>query len=236
MAASSSAARGGPLTAEEVQQEAGEEFFSLLLDLKFQGKLKAKDACLLAYGAVNAGATGPAEQLGLEPGRSGSNYSRKFDSVAGSDLKDPALYYLDVPQHLHHDGSRSVKPLAARPAHEGLLEEVEDPDFEAKLRDYTTGLPAAYWDHPVVQGALPRRAIPLALYMDGIKYAVNDTMLGIFVVNLVTGRRHLVCSLRHRSWCRCGCRGWCSLWPIFRVPALGPPRPGHRHAPQLSPR
>jgi len=38
----------------------------------------------------------------------------------------------------------------------------------------------------------------------------------VFVVcNLVSGARHLAAVLKKRDFCRCGCRGWCSLRPIF---------------------
>ena len=37
-----------------------------------------------------------------------------------------------------------------------------------------------------------------------------------FVVeNLISGERHLVCAVRKSHMCRCGCRGWCTLYPIF---------------------
>jgi len=36
------------------------------------------------------------------------------------------------------------------------------------------------------------------------------------VYNIISGRRHLVCVLRKSMMCRCGCAGWCSVWPILR--------------------
>ena len=44
----------------------------------------------------------------------------------------------------------------------------------------------------------------------------------------LTEQRQLVCVLRKRWLCRCGCRGWCSLLPALNVPplsvSLGAPR------------
>ena len=33
--------------------------------------------------------------------------------------------------------------------------------------------------------------------------------------NLVSRKRHLLLSIRRLMFCRCGCRGWCSLFPLF---------------------
>ena len=90
-----------------------------------------------------------------------------------------------------------------------------DTAFWEKVQTCTAGLPPAYSQHPVVQRSLPHTAIPLALFVDGVQFATRDTILGIFVVNVATKVRHLVCTLRNSRMCRCGCGGWCSLWPVF---------------------
>eukprot|EP00959_Pyramimonas_sp_CCMP1952_P460142 9479385-Pyramimonas_sp.AAC.1 len=63
--------------------------------------------------------------------------------------------------------------------------------------------------------------IPLAIYTDGVRYtsALNsntDSLLGVWVVNMVSQKRHLVCSLRENQFCSCGCKGWCTYWVIPR--------------------
>eukprot|EP00974_Lingulodinium_polyedra_P055833 5369529-Lingulodinium_polyedra.AAC.1 len=45
-------------------------------------------------------------------------------------------------------------------------------------------LPPVYYQHPVVAAALQRgecNVIPLAVYMDFVPYAANDSVLGIWV-------------------------------------------------------
>ena len=63
-------------------------------------------------------------------------------------------------------------------------------------------------------------AIPLALFLDGVQYANRDSMLVINVTNLLTEQKHVVAVLRKRLMCgkkaSCGCRGWCSLWPLWQ--------------------
>ena len=43
----------------------------------------------------------------------------------------------------------------------------------------------------------------------------RDGLLAWLVVNVISGRRHIVAALRKSRMCKCGCRGWCSLWAIW---------------------
>eukprot|EP00959_Pyramimonas_sp_CCMP1952_P136128 2848193-Pyramimonas_sp.AAC.1 len=80
----------------------------------------------------------------------------------------------------------------------------------------------AYREHPiVVTGVSNGRAqpLPLGIYLDGIRYLLQaagrqDTVAGVWLINLISGKRHLLCSLRHSDTCLCGCRGWDSLYPL----------------------
>lgn len=40
-------------------------------------------------------------------------------------------------------------------------------------------------------------------------------MFGYWLVNLVSGGRHLMAVMRKRITCTCGCRGWCSYRPVY---------------------
>ena len=39
--------------------------------------------------------------------------------------------------------------------------------------------------------------------------------MGFFVHTIISNRRHLVALLRKSELCRCGCRGWCTVYPIM---------------------
>eukprot|EP00969_Alexandrium_andersonii_P291546 12886049-Alexandrium_andersonii.AAC.1 len=67
-------------------------------------------------------------------------------------------------------------------------------------------LPPAYTQHAVVQGS-PSRVWPIAVYMDGVAYTQSDTVVGMWVTNMVSQTRHLVALVRKRLLCRCGCKG-----------------------------
>ena len=46
-------------------------------------------------------------------------------------------------------------------------------------------------------------------------YSHVDSTIGFWIVNMITERRYLACCMRKKMLCRCGCRGWCSLFEVF---------------------
>ncbi len=105
--------------------------------------------------------------------------------------------------------------------HEVLDKEMQQtPKVIAELRDQiaTRSFPDAYFDHPVVKQyeAEPMRPVmPCALFLDGVPFTKRDGLLGIVVYSLISFKRHLLAVFRKSNMCKCGCRGWCSLWPVF---------------------
>eukprot|EP00959_Pyramimonas_sp_CCMP1952_P050596 1057192-Pyramimonas_sp.AAC.1 len=41
-------------------------------------------------------------------------------------------------------------------------------------------------------------------------------MTGMWLINVVSGKRHLISTWRASLNCRCGCKGWHSNWVILR--------------------
>ena len=80
-----------------------------------------------------------------------------------------------------------------------------------------------YVTHPQVRDADRLgivRPVPLGLYLDGVSYVQSasgrsDSVCGFWAINLITNVRHYLTSLKSSDYCRCGCRGQCSLYPIF---------------------
>ena len=78
-------------------------------------------------------------------------------------------------------------------------------------------------EHPQVARALAmgwHPPIPLAVYVDGVVYQQgasgrSDTVGGYWIINLVSGSRYLVAVARHSDECRCGCKSWCTTYPIL---------------------
>lgn len=75
----------------------------------------------------------------------------------------------------------------------------------------------------------------VSLYLDGVPYTNTDSVVGIWLINMVAGVRHMLGLVRKSITCRCGCRGWDTFFPIlqfllwsFRALASGN-FPGQRH-------
>ncbi len=82
-----------------------------------------------------------------------------------------------------------------------------------------------YTSHPTVKAAaeagLPS-PLPISIYMDGVSYSDGasgrqESVYGLWVINCLSGRRHLVTSLKTGDYCCCGCGGWCTLWPCLKT-------------------
>ena len=133
-------------------------------------------------------------------------------------LSDPKFAFIDVTVFNRAEGLRGTRSIPCLPPQLTLQDEIDSfgrDRFDAELRNYVSDMPPAYTEHVVVQKSRPNIAIPLALYIDGVQYATRNSLIGVWLVNLVTQRRHLMVNIRKDSLCRCGCKGWCTLWAIM---------------------
>lgn len=201
---------------EPTAVQAGAIFVEFLLNLLYTNALSAKAMCILCYWAAKAGAAGPVTDFALKPGSPSGHYRRKVDAATNVDLRasEASMYKISVPQHSKYDLSRTLHPMPVRLPHEELAEEVlanpaclQGPICET----------AAYKSHPVVRANPGVPVMPVALYLDGIAFTKRDSMLGIFVYSLITMKRHLCMVLRRSHLCKCGCKGFCSLFPVFEA-------------------
>jgi len=160
---------------------------------------------------------GKVNKLGKAPGdTSTGHYSAHFDAASQTEKADPSHYFLDMPAYRKVDAMRGSRLVPVVPAHEALAEEIAaTPEFARLLEDSLPNLPPAYHEHPVVRSTQGLVA-PVALYMDGVAFGTRESVLGFFLLNLTTGRRHLLAALRKGWQCKCGCGGYCSLFPILR--------------------
>ena len=160
-----------------------------------------------------------AVKYGLRPTASSGHFSRHLDSVLRWRKHDHSLLSVSVPTFSRATSCRTVSQVPFHTFHEHLaLDFADEVGARTRLRETATSgrLPPCYYQHPVVREAAGNQwVIPLAVCLDFVPYAVNDSVLGIWVVNLMNDRRYLHSVLRRRSLCLCGCKGWCSLHPLF---------------------
>ena len=78
-------------------------------------------------------------------------------------------------------------------------------------------LPQSYFDHEAVRAtpAGDPPCMPIGMFVDGVPFQKKDGVIGFWIYTLITGVRHLAIVVRKSELCRCGCKGWCTMWIIL---------------------
>ena len=198
------------------KESAMEEFMDVLMSLYMSSVISARIFCVICYWLGKAGL--PFGQYGLRPDASSGHYKRHLDKVLGVPDFSKDLYEVPVAGHRKHDLSRTQHNICALPPHEQLYAELASiPSIDLRLDEakHDKMLPPAYFEHPIVKQSPAEGVLPIALYMDGVPYSHTDSVIGVWICNLLTGVRHLSLVVRKRLVCKCGCRSWCSFFPVF---------------------
>ena len=194
-------------------------------------KLSAADFCILCHLCAKAGVKGGAFSVYAQgPDRPSGQYQRHLDSV----LPGPGpLYWVPIPMQQKRS-NRAVRDVPFRAGFECLRREVESTpallqtlDSDPADRKQNVLDVPIYKSHPLVQKALAARErapLPVAIYLDSVRYTSmiagrSDSILGLWLVNLLSSKRHVLGVLRHQDFCRCGCHGWCTIFPALRAVA-----------------
>jgi hypothetical protein len=195
-----------------------EEFCNYLIMLVSDRTLTSKHFCIIMYFAAAAGIHA-AKQYGLKPSSSSGHFNRKVGATVEGVEANLSLYTLDLPGHDKNSMTRVKHSFDVMPAHEQIDEDLSQNAQTAELIDWIRTAPPSYTDHPVVRetpdGSPDGLVQPGALYLDGVPYANNDSIIGVWIENMINQKRYLVVVLRKKIVCRCGCRGWCTLYNIF---------------------
>ena len=201
------------------EEECGERFASMLVELYMSGRMTAKTVCTLAYWAKHGGIKGSAKTFAMTPTSQAGHCARRMETALGLKEYEHQLYRAPVPGHSKLSGSREIKQQYFLPPHEAFAEEAKrSPGLLDRLEEEKCkrSWSYAYERHPIVMQALPEeKVLPLAIFIDGVPFAKKDSMLAFYVYNLVSKVRHVSAVVRKTSTCQCGCRGWCTLYVVF---------------------
>ena len=204
--------------------EASQQLLDYLLWSNQRGHMTARQVCTVAFWASKAGATA-LEVLAVNPRSTGGNFQKKVDTYMASTLgsQRDATYVAPVPAQIHSTGCRDIFDLHTMPPHEVLstahAQERAGMVEELRKASASSQLPKAYTEHPVVQRA-PEDAIvlPLAMFLDGVRFGRKGSVLGVTIQRILPGSRKYLCiALRKKLTCLCGCRKWCTLYPLFKM-------------------
>jgi hypothetical protein len=197
----------------------GSEMVNFLFNLFMTGTLTAQQFCISMHWATLSGVTA-ATEYAYPPDKPTGHYSRHLQKFIGTSSDRDLFYNLDVPGYHKLELRRTTHVVPVMSPHELLGNAMADPSYLEEVCKFVADadLPAAYHEHPVVKRAQEEGevAVPLALYLDAVPYSQTDGVLGIWIECVCTARSWLCCVLRRRHVCRCGCRGWCSYFPIFQ--------------------
>ena len=193
------------------------ECLATLMNLYMFSSISAESVCTLCWWAHRAGMVGEQVQaLGQKPGGRSGHYSRHLKKNTGFAQASDKCYVIDVPGTNPHELDRCTHELPVLPIHEVIYNDVQDnPEMldKAKSTAEYRALPPAYYEHPIVQAA-DTPPIPLGLYMDAFTYSLTDSVVGIWVINLLAQARHNISFVRKKYACKCGCKGWCTRYPL----------------------
>ena len=212
-----------------------QELLDFLMEQHNSGALSAKQVCIICYWAGEAGINA-AKPLGLPPWTKGSgDFKRLLDKRVPA--KGPHTYQFAAPTYSRREGQRGVQNLAVLLPHELLEQDLQREDMASLKSQWQE--PPNFGQHRVVQEAAAqaddRPVVPISLFLDGVAYAKRDSLLCVTIQNLWTGHRFVICALRKRILCKCGCKGWDTLhamflWLRWTLKALATGvRPEHRH-------
>ena len=192
------------------------QFLDVLLSLYMASALSAQSLCILCHWAARAGMAHVSE-YSLPPGKPSGHYQRRLDVVLGFAEARQNSYTLRLPGTRRGEACRSIIAIPATPPHEAAAALLAtDSSLTIRLSEALDArtLPPAYYSNPVVRNA-EGMVMPWGLYMDSVPYSLVDSALGVWLINIISGSRMLLCVLRKALVCSCGCRGWCTYYGLM---------------------
>eukprot|EP00971_Amphidinium_carterae_P325507 6455799-Amphidinium_carterae.2 len=213
---------------EEEEEDAGIKLRQLLLEAHMTGQvMSARLLTSIAYWANKAGINALAG-LALPPpkdtdnrGEIGGHAKRKVDKFLNK-LPKPAVvtYTVPLPSFLHQTRERGTYPLEIIPPHMALecIPDVQWEQLVERLHNVKNDLPRCYREHPLVLEHATELVMPWAIFLDGLQYSRKGSMLVVTLSPVAQDQPKLILGvLRKKLYCRCGCRGWCSLHALFQA-------------------
>ena len=202
----------------EAEAEPETMLLRTLLDLLFLRVLNARQFCVVLYWCGRCGLAALA-QFGKPPGAESHHYQRHLESKLGVVFNDRGRFYnLNVPGKLKQTGGRHVNDMTMSAVWEEIDTDMRaDPSSRMRVEEYLNDdlAPPSHPTHPVVLRHAPYLVALYDLFIDGVPYSLTDSVIGIWIIIAHTGKRHLVGAIRKKLICDCGCRGWCSFFPVF---------------------
>ena len=181
------------------------------------GALTGVDLATQAHYCTLAGVTGM-EDLAVKPEYALKHGDEHVKLVLGRKYVLPKLKYIDVPAHTKRGCVRQDMRVPVRLPTD-ILSEAHGGQTAPSGDDPCADVMNVFADHPVVRqarigGLHWSQVLIVCLYWDGVQYTTRDNFLAFYLNDMRTNKIHLLFLYRKSDLCACGCRGWCSVYPL----------------------
>ena len=206
---------------EDEESRPEDEFFQLLLGLLLQKHVTPEQFCNLVFFATKAGDDlKKLDKYGKRPGLTKGCYGKHLKKNLSMYADAKPAYDLELPVQKRDSPGRATmnfKVLQPQEEIQDELDKIEGWQEQLKQAIDEDKFPKAYNDHPVVKKneGTGKLVLPIAMFVDGVPFAREDSVIGIWIINMLTQRRHFIIALRKSLLCKCGCKGWCTYWEIW---------------------
>ena len=194
-----------------------EMYLEALLSLYYKSKILAERITTLCYWNMKMGLGGDIAKLAKRPGS--GDYQEHLDEVLGFGMVRSHLYKFKVPGHRRYALTRAPVEIQALPVHEAfdnhIKEQGDSIRVALELAKLNKSLPPTYFKHPVVKAHPLEPVYAYNIFIDAVKYTNSDSVTGVWLMCLLTGKRFLSMLIRKRCLCQCGCRCWCTWFGVL---------------------
>ena len=203
--------------------EGGRQLRNYLEQKFLGGELTAVDLVIQSYYTTAAGGKG-LEDLAILPAHANKHAAEHVDLILGKKYTRPNVKTIMVAACRKKGCVREKIPCPIRLPTQIMSETYAIADHIDKPGEDPSVL-RLFGNHPVVKHGFEQklhwsRILPLVLYWDGVMYTKRDSFLGLSVTDYRTMKSSLIALFRKGDMCNCGCRGWCTLYPILVEIAL----------------
>ena len=201
-------------TPPAIGSEDGKQLRRYLLSEYKVARLTAEQVCTLAWFGTRAGAKGVAD-LAMAPHR--RDQARHLDRVLEVRSKD-SFYMVQLPMWDKKKQQRYLEDFPMALPHEAFPREFAlDPDaYDPVIGQEKGRLSDSFFKHEVYLQK-QAKACPVGYFSDAVPHTNRDSFIAFYWSSIISGKRHLICSLRKQDLCQCGCKGYCTLHLVMRV-------------------
>jgi hypothetical protein len=209
------AAEGVPQMLRDKAVAAGKQLRKLLLTEVTDGTLPA-DRCALLCHYISVSHGIGVEDLAVLPDQL-KHASHHINTVVAKEFRSPDLDYVATPMFLKSHNRRKAVDQPVQYAYAAVA---KDFDNHVEPLAVDTYQHPSFADHVVVKRARAAnchwsRVIPLQLFWDGVAYSSRDEFWSVYFTNLRSGKKWLSWIIRADDMCKCGCKGWCTVYPLL---------------------